>query len=408
MMRRAAFGLMVTATLLLTSVVQAQSGSRATFANAQSVSRSTFRVLQKVQLMQEEERYEDALAELELLLTKTQDDPYDFAVTNQYIAHTSVQLHDNKRARTALEAGLASLELPSDIRADLNLFYGTVLLGEEEYELARSALEEWFTVDEYPSPTQIFTLSYANYMSGNIARAEILVARAIISSTQPRDSWYQLYYRVLFEQKKFEVAENVLLGMISRDPAREQLWRTLASHYMQLERGTDALAAIMIAYNIGLIDGESDFEQIVSLYNYIDVPEKGARMLQQWIEEEKLPGDAETLKQLGSLWLLARERESAKGVLREAAKLAPDGRTFELLGGIYFEDEDWDQAHSAYQDALSVGGLKEPLRISLLAGISAYRAGRMEDARISLQGAASSDEFRPQAESLLRKLNQRQ
>ena len=90
----------------------------------------------------------------------------------------------------------------------------------------------------------------------------------------------------LFEQKKFEVAENVLLGMISRDPAREQLWRTLASHYMQLERGTDALAAIMIAYNIGLIDRANDFEQIVSLYNYIDVPEKGARMLQQWIEEE--------------------------------------------------------------------------------------------------------------------------
>ena len=125
-------------------------------------------------------------------------------------------------------------------------------------------------------------------------------------------------------------------------------------------------------------------------------------------KEDKLPGDAETLKQLGSLWLLARERESAKGVLREAATLAPDGRTFELLGGIYFEDEDWDQAHRAYRDALGVGGLEEPLRISLLAGISAYRAGRMEDARISLQAAARSDEFRTQAESLLKKLNRSQ
>jgi tetratricopeptide (TPR) repeat protein len=394
MMRHAAVALVIAASLLLTSVAQAQ-----------SVSRSTYKVLQQVQLLQEEERFEEALAELELLLNKTRDDPYDFAVTNQYIAHTSVQLNDNKRARSALEAGLASTELPPDIRADLNLFYGTVLLGEEEYELARAALEDWFAVDESPSASQIFTLSYANYMSGDLARTEILIARALGTAEKPRDTWYQLYYRVLFEQKKFEAAEIVLLGMISRDPTREQLWRTLASHYMQLERGIDALAAIMIAYNIGLIDGEKDFQQIVSLYNYIDIPEKGARMMQQWIEEDKLPGDAETLKQLGSLWLLARERESAKGVLRQAATLAPDGRTFELLGGIYFEDEDWDQALRAYQDALNVGGLEEPLRISLLAGISAYRAGRMEDARISLQAAARSDEYRSQAESLLRQLN---
>ncbi len=394
MMRHAAVALVIAASLLLTPVAQAQ-----------SVSRSTYKVLQQVQLLQEEERFEEALAELELLLNKTRDDPYDFAVTNQYIAHTSVQLNDNKRARSALEAGLASTELPPDIRADLNLFYGTVLLGEEEYELARAALEDWFAVDEFPSASQIFTLSYANYMSGDLARTEILIARALGTAEKPRDTWYQLYYRVLFEQKKFEAAEIVLLGMISRYPTREQLWRTLASHYMQLERSTDALAAIMIAYNIGLIDGEKDFQQIVSLYNYIDIPEKGARMLQQWIEEDQLPGDAETLKQLGSLWLLARERESAKGVLRQAATLAPDGRTFELLGGIYFEDEDWDQALRAYQDALNVGGLEEPLRISLLAGISAYRAGRMEDARISLQAAARSDEYRSQAESLLRKLN---
>jgi len=397
MMRHAAVGLVIAASLLLTSVAQAQ-----------SVSRSTFKVLQQVQLLQEEERYEEALAELELLLTKTRDDPYDFAVTNQYIAHTSVQLQDNKRARSALEAGLSSTELPPDIRAGLNLFYGTVLLGDDEYELARAALEDWFAVDELPSASQIFTLSYANYMSGDNARAEKLVARAIGQAENPRDSWYQLYYRILFEQEMFDAAETVLLGMISRDPTGEQLWRTLASHYMQIDRSTDALATIMIAYNIGLIDREKDFQQIVSLYNYIDIPEKGARMLQQWIEEDKLPGDAETLKQLGSLWLLARERESAKGVLREAATLAPDGRTFELLGGIYFEDEDWDQAHRAYRDALGVGGLEEPLRISLLAGISAYRAGRMEDARISLQAAARSDEFRTQAESLLKKLNRSQ
>jgi len=393
-MRHMISGLVVAALLLLATAVQAQ-----------SVSRSTFRVLEQAQELMGEERYEEARTGLEAILSKTAEDPYDFAVVNQYVAHVSVLMEDFDRARSALEAGLASPELPSDIRTEMNLFYGTVLLGQEEYDLARIALEEWLAADSFPTPNQLFTVSYANYMSGKLARSEPLIARAIGESAEPKKSWYQLYYRVLFELKKFDGAEKVLLGMVSRDPTKKQLWRMLASHYLQLERATDALAALMIAHGNELIDGEKDLEQIVSLYSYIDVPEKSARMLQGWIEEEKLPGDADALKKLGSLWLLARERENAKGAFRESAILAPDGRTYELLGGIYFEDEDWSEAHSAYQEAIKIGGLEEPLRVSLLAGISAFRAGRNDDARKSLTAAAESDEYRPQAESLLRKLN---
>jgi len=358
MMRHMISGLVVAALLLLATAVQAQ-----------SVSRSTFRVLEQAQELMGEERYEEARTGLEAILSKTAEDPYDFAVVNQYVAHVSVLMEDFDRARSALEAGLASPELPSDIRTEMNLFYGTVLLGQEEYDLARIALEEWLAADSFPTPNQLFTVSYANYMSGKLARSEPLIARAIGESAEPKKSWYQLYYRVLFELKKFDGAEKVLLGMVSRDPTKKQLWRMLASHYLQLERATDALAALMIAHGNELIDGEKDLEQIVSLYSYIDVPEKSA------------------------------------GAFRESAILAPDGRTYELLGGIYFEDEDWSEAHSAYQEAIKIGGLEEPLRVSLLAGISAFRAGRNDDARKSLTAAAESDEYRPQAESLLRKLN---
>jgi len=182
-------------------------------------------------------------------------------------------------------------------------------------------------------------------------------------------------------------------------------WRMLVSHYQQLERPGDALATIMTAYLNGSIESQSDFKQIVSLYGYLDAPEKGARMLQEWLANGELPSDPKILKQLGNLWLMARERDNAVVVLKEAATLAPDGRTFELLGGIYFEEEDWSEAYSAYQDAIRTGGLDEPSRVSLLAGISAMRAGRTDDARNSLTIAAESDEFRRQAEALLGQLD---
>ena len=372
---------------------------------AQSVSRPTFLVLQRVQENMEEERYEEALAELEILVVDTQDNPYDYALANQYLAHTSIMLDNPQRARTALEAALANTELPQDIRAEMNLFYGTVLLGEEEYELARTVLAEWFAVAVNPVASQIFSFAYANYMSGEVALAEPLVERAIGLAAQPHESWYQLQYRILFELKKFTLAESVLHGMISRGPSNQMYWRMLASHYQQLEQPGDALATIMIAYINGSIDSETDFKQIVSLYGYLDAPEKGARLLQDWMANGELPSDPETLKQLGNLWLMARERGKAVGVLQEAATLSPDGRTFELLGGIYFEEEDWSEAYSAYQNAIRVGGLEEPFRVSMLAGISAMRAEQTEDARKSLEIAAGSEQFKKQADALLKRLD---
>jgi len=375
--------------------------------HAQSVTRATFSALEDVQEMMEAEQYQEAKSALEALVVKTQELPYDFAVANQYLAHTSIILDDTERARTALEAALKVAELPVETRADMNIFYGTLLLGEAEYDLATSVLEEWYAVAERPKPGQIFSVAYANYMNGDVSRAEFLIEQTLALSKEPKESWYQLYYQILFDLKKFESAELVLMGMITRAPSNVAFWRMLVSHYLQLEESSDALASFMVAYNNDLIDRDSDLEQIVTLYGYIDVPDKAARLLEQWIAEGKIPSDADTLKQLGSMWLMARERKNALTVLEKAAALAPDGNTFVMLGGIFFEDENWSKSYSAYQDALSAGGLDDPLRISLLAGISAYQAGNNEDARQALRAAAESDEYRAQAESLLKQLDGR-
>ena len=85
--------------------------------------------------------------------------------------------------------------------------------------------------------------------------------------------------------------------------------------------------------------------------------------------------------------------------------MAPDGKTFEMLGGIYFEEEEWQAAYNAYQSAMRQGDLEEPERVALLAGISAYRAGDKSGAREALEIAVENDELRPQAESILRDLD---
>jgi tetratricopeptide (TPR) repeat protein len=389
---------------LLAVATSASAQGVKTTTSAQSVSRATFNALQDVQEMMDAEQYDEALVRLEALVIETADNPYDFALTNQYVAHISILVDNPSRARTALQAALSKEGLPPELRGDMNLFYGTILIGDEEYELARAALEEWYALSPLPTPTQIFSLAYANYQTGNLPRAEELAARSIGDSPEPQDSWYQLYYRILFEQKKYEPAETVLLGLIERDPVNPLYWRMMASHHFELESSNDGLAALMIAYSNELLDAETDLRQIVSLWGYIDAPEKGARMLEGWLEDGRLETDAEALKQLGNLWLLARERDNATAVLARAASMDPDGSTYETLGGIYFEEEEWALAHDAYRSAVSQGELEQPALVWLLAGISAFRAGNEDDARRALEVAAEDDELKAQAESVLRQL----
>ncbi len=372
-------------------------------------SRSTFAELIAVQELWEEERWDDAIARLEKLRDKVREAPYDYAVTNQYLAHTSYLAGQTGRTRQALEAALATPGLPSQLVLELKLFYGQIMLAEEEFDIARRMFDDWLAgIEEEPQPTHLFSAAYANYRTDNLSQAERLVARAIDAEPEPQDNWYRLQYQVLFELGKYDQAEKVLLGLVSREPSDPLRWSLLSNHYLRQEDSARALAVMLLSRHQGLLKDPSDFERIVQLYSFLAVPERAARMLEEWMNEGAIEESPQTLRQLGDLWLLARERSDAQRVLQKAAAVAPDGRTWELLGGVYFEEEQWEEAHEAFNRALDAGGLEERDRVTLLAGLSAWRAGMNEAARSALREAAEakSQSIRGQARALLKRIDQ--
>ena len=392
--------LLVTAFLLGGVTAWAQGDS-----SLPSTSRGTFLKLTEVQKLWETESYDEAITELQELAERVREDAYEYALANQYLAHTRILNGDNAGARQAVEAALSGTEVPLPMQSSLSLFYGQLLIGDEEYESAKTHLEFWFeNTDIPPVPGQIFYLAYANYMTGDLPRARTFIERTIDEGGKPNDQWDRIYYQILFEQGEYDLALDVIMGMLNRVPANDGYWRLLVNHYMQREENRDALAALVIANLQNPMTQEADLKRMVSLYGYVEIPEKAARLLDSYMADERVTRDADTLRQLGDLWLMAREREKAKDVLQEAASVAPDGRTYQLLGGIYFEDEQWDDAYAAFLEALDQGGLTNPPQVQLLAGISAYRAGLNREARIALEAAAESDDLRAQAEGILRRL----
>lgn len=376
-----------------------------------TASRPTYLKLMEVQELWEEERYEEALAVLDELAGKVQGKAaYDYVVVNQYLAHTSILTGRASRARGALETAIdaaAAAELPARVQAELKLFYGQVMLGEEEYEIAREAFDEWLASEPAsPKASHLFSAAYAHYRSDSLAWAEALVKDAIDAATTVEDNWERLYYQILFEREKYDEAEALLMRMLARTPRDTDRWQMLSNHYLRLENSERALASMLVTHQQAPFTDPDELRKMISLYGFLEVPERAARMLERYMADGVIETEPETLRQLGNLWMLARERDKAKAVLEQAAAVAPDGRTWELLGSIHFEDEQWAPAYDAFSQALENGGLKEPHRVSLLAGLSAMRAGKKPQAREALQAAAEDEELRPQARGLLKRLDE--
>lgn len=375
-------------------------------AAAPSPSRSTFLKLMKVQEYWEQEDYDAAIADLQALLGKKHDDPYEFALASQFLAHTHVLLDRPQAARRVLEAALEKDGIHFQLLANLKLFYGQLALADEEFELARQMFDDWLaTTMQVADSSQLFSAAYANYMTQHLDEAEKLVERAISGNAAAPDSWHRLHYQVLFDLERYDAAERILLDMLERSPADEGYWRLLANHHLRREDSVKALAALTVAEHIEVLADTEDLLHIVSLYNVAEVPERGARVLEQALADGKLDPDFALLRKLGDLLLLSREKARAIDVLQRAAAVAPNGKTHELLAGIWFNDREWRNAHDAYVSAIEKGGVDNVDRLYLMAGVSAMRAGMTKEAKSALTEASRSTALRPQAQAMLRKLS---
>ena len=372
----------------------------------QAASRQTYLKLTEVQELWEEEDYAGALAVIEDLVERTRGDAYDYALVHQYLARHCVLADCEERIRPALDVALAQPNLPDEMMTMLYLFYAQVVLSEAEYALAAEYYEKWMasTIMD-PSPEHMFSASYAHFEIKNYDRAEELVVRAIENGKPARINWSQLHYEILMAVDRPTDAEAVAADLLERYPLSEKAWQMLGNHYLRIEEMARALPIFAIAWSQGILTSEMDAKRIVSLYSYVETPERAARLMEKLVEEAVVEEDFDTLKRIGELWLLSRERPKAIAALSKAAEYAEDGKTDEMLAGIHFEEEEWAEAHTRYMLAIERGAAEDNSRIHLLAGVSAWRAGLNDEARISLQEALKHDEVKGQARSVLRQMD---
>jgi tetratricopeptide (TPR) repeat protein len=206
------------------------------------------------------------------------------------------------------------------------------------------------------------------------------------------ESWFQLQLHLLFELADHRAALEVLKAVVARWPDRLRYWEMMAGAYQTLEQDADALAALMAAYNGGLIAEEAKILNLVRLSLHVQLPYQAGRILERAIEAGEVAASGANLRLLLDAWIAAREFEQAAGVIDRLAPLSGDGELLLQKAQLLMEQNRWRESIEAARQALELGGLATPGRAWLLVGIASMELGRLGEARQALQRAQESDE----------------
>ncbi len=344
------------------------------------------------QLMQDGNN-QQAIERLAALRGRSNLNNYEKAVLTQMLGYAYIGVSKYADAAKAFEETLAFDVLPVEATASITTALIQMHMETKEYDKARQRIEQVLAGDTPADPDFLAVAAYVYFELKQYGQAEKHLLQAISSVTEPKENWYQILLAVYRAQSAWPKAEAVLREVLSRFPDNGTYWQYMSYVLFEQDKEHEALASLMLAYRLNLIKSE-ELERISGMYANIGVPEKAARLLDEWMRKGELETTTERLSLTGRLWLVARERSKAITVLVRAAEQMTEGEIDLMLGKLYYEDENWEPAVQHFQAALSKGKLKgSPAEAQLLLGICAYHAERTDTAITALEAARQDKQY---------------
>ena len=234
------------------------------------------------------------------------------------------------------------------------------------------------------------------------------IDKAIDLSPKPKETWYQLKLAMHYELKEYGNCRDVLGILVRQWPAKKQYWTQLSSINVTLKRDSDALAMMELAHRQGLLDKETDYIQLFSLYGYMEVPFKAAQVLEEGLEKGFVEPTKKHYENLGNAWYACRELDKAIAALSKAGEKSLDGKIHMQVAYILVDKEDWEAAKKELEAAIRKGGLKDTQlgNLLVLLGMSELNTGNKTAARKAFLDARKYPKARSSAQQWINHLDE--
>jgi tetratricopeptide (TPR) repeat protein len=205
--------------------------------------------------------------------------------------------------------------------------------------------------------------------------------------------------------KDFKACAQSLVQLIGMVPHKPEYWKQLSAMFMELKQDTEAVAVLALAERQGFIAKPNEIKNLYSIYMMLDLPFKAGLLVQEAIEQRKLPAEETYLEAVANAWINARETARAEATLKKLASMADRGDYHYKLGAMYGDEERWSDSKSALEKALQKGGLKRTGEAWMRLAVAHYSLKDNRAAIAALQKAINYDESRKQAAEWLRHLS---
>ncbi len=352
------------------------------------VSSSVYKAVQNAEKNLAKSAYSKALQPLKALISETETGSYNQAVLWKTMGAIYADQGKYKSAADALKKSLVGDVLPEKQRLNVQYNLGQVYLALDDYQQALKILKPWIAKNQSPSANDNLLLAQIYSQLQQYDKALVYAKRLLKMNANPPEKHYQLVIALYFELKKYANAGKLLEKLIQRFPDNKTYWQQLAASYQYIGDYHKATAVKDLAFRAKLMNSPKDILQLAQLYNYTGSPYLAAQLLENEMTSGRLSKSSKNLTQLSDLWLQARDYQKAAGVLSRAAKQVDNGRVYQRLGGLYYEQQDWKKAYQAYKTAVRKGGLKKPGKIWLLYGICAHEVKLDKEAKKAFSKAS--------------------
>lgn len=295
-------------------------------------------------------------------------------------------------AITRFERAVELDALPNKAHFDMMKSLAQLYASREEWQRSIDMMKEYLKFQPEPTPEDRIMMGQNYAQMERYREALPWVTEAIRQAGgEAKESWYQLALAIHFELEDYRSAVGILKTMVARWPEKLKYWETLSGAHQELNQDLDALAALMAAYNGGLITAQPKLLTLARMSMYNDLPYQGAQILTKGMESGQIEANESNLRLLLSAWTAAREYRRAGDVIDRLAPMTGEGDLLIQKARLMMEQNAWQETVDSARAALEIGNVKNPGGAWLMIGIAAMELGQLRESRNAFQRAQEFD-----------------
>lgn len=378
------------------------------------------RVLAKAYDLFNEEKYDEAIAELDKLLGGK---PTQYERAKAYQFKANIYYYQDRlpeaiaAAREAIKAdGLNNKEQLETYQLAAQL---SANLEDVEPDVIIKAFQDYLDVAPTVKGDIYGLLANVYYNADRWDEAVTTIDKAFATGDKAADSWYQIKVNALYQAERFDDAVNYLTDLLATSPRNTQFNNLLVSSLLQKEDYQGAKRHLEKMKADNLFDSPLLWTQLYQLHLSLEDPLASAQVMEEGLAVGGLQATPAIYIDLGeNYYLLSTDDEKPEHVARraefsqkalqafdQAANLSADNGTADLWRCQMLMDmERAADSVTACALALKKGNLREEGNAHYLHGVALFNVGKIAEARVALQKATGFPGSKTNAETMLKNL----